>query len=73
MPIAVIVLLVTYVGNEAQMGAGTEQTDAAIRQRISPVATIELIDINAPLFTKLTRNLSPDLCCMSCGRCGGRT
>lgn len=71
-PIAVIVLLVTYVGNEAQMGAGTEQTDAAIRQRISPVATIELKDINAPRVYKTGQEIYHQICaaCHAAGVAG---
>lgn len=61
-PIIVIVLLVTYVGNGSQIGVGGEQTDIAVRQRIAPVASLELKDINAPRLYKTGQEVYQQIC-----------
>lgn len=61
-PIVVIVLLVTYVVNGSQVGAGGEQTDVAIRQRIAPVASYDLRDINAPRVYKTGQEVYQQIC-----------
>lgn len=48
-PIALIILLVMYVGGTKRDGAGSDALTAeAIAQRIAPVASLELIDASAP-------------------------
>jgi cytochrome c5 len=71
-PIVVIVLLVTYVVNGNQVGVGGEQTDLAIRQRIAPVASYELRDINAPRVYKSGQEVYQQICavCHTAGVAG---
>jgi len=48
-PIALIILLVMYVGGTKRDGAGSDALTAeAIAQRIAPVANLELVDASAP-------------------------
>ncbi|MFK7965186.1 MAG: cytochrome c5 family protein [Burkholderiaceae bacterium] len=48
-PIALIILLVMYVGGAKRDGAGSDGLTAeAIAQRIAPVANLEIIDASAP-------------------------
>ena len=48
-PIAIIVLLTTYVTSSRKTGAGSEGTTAAATMaRIAPIASLDLVDANAP-------------------------
>ncbi|MGI4813333.1 MAG: c-type cytochrome [Janthinobacterium lividum] len=48
-PVAVILLVVSYVSNFNQSGAGTESmTPKAIDERVAPIASVEIRDANAP-------------------------
>jgi cytochrome c5 len=48
-PIVVIVLLAVYVNNTTRTGAGTDSlSQAAVAQRIAPIAQVDIRDANAP-------------------------
>ena len=48
-PIALIIMMVSYVGTSKRDGAGSDGlTEEAIAQRIAPVARFELVDASAP-------------------------
>lgn len=72
-PIAIIVLLVNYVGNNALTGAGSSaMTDKAIAERIAPVATVDIKDANAPRVYQTGEQLYKAVCaaCHATGAAG---
>lgn len=72
-PIAIIVLLVNYVGNNALTGAGSSaMTEKAIAERIAPVAKVEIKDANAPRVYQTGEQLYKAVCaaCHATGAAG---
>ena len=62
-PIAIIVLLVTYVTSGRKTGAGSEGTSAqATAERIAPIAHFELVDANAPRELKAGKEVYGAVC-----------
>lgn len=62
-PIVVIIMLVNMVGSFIQTGAGsTAQTPEAIAKRIQPVATLKLVDANAPRIFKTGQQVFESTC-----------
>lgn len=72
-PIAIIALLVVYVGNSARTGAGSGGMSAeAVTQRIAPVAHVEVRDANAPHVYQTGEQLFKAVCsaCHATGAAG---
>ncbi len=71
-PIAVIVLLVTYVGNGNQVGVGGNSTEEATNERIRPVATLEIKDTSGPRVYKTGEQIYQQICaaCHAAGVAG---
>ncbi len=62
-PIAIIVLLVSYVTSGRKTGAGSEGTSAqATVERIAPVAHLELVDATAPREFKAGKDVFAAVC-----------
>ncbi|MCC7006462.1 MAG: cytochrome c5 family protein [Ottowia sp.] len=71
-PIAIIILLVTYVGNGNQTGVGGDDSAQAIYERIRPVVTLELKDPNGPRIYKTGEQIYQQICvtCHAAGIAG---
>jgi len=72
-PIVIIVLLAYYVDNSTRTGAGTDGlTDAAVAQRIAPLAQVEIRDANAPRIYKTGEEVYKAVCsaCHAAGAAG---
>ncbi|HXZ09124.1 MAG TPA: c-type cytochrome [Paraburkholderia sp.] len=72
-PIIIIVLLAYYVDNSTRTGAGTDGlTDAAVAQRIAPLAQVEIRDANAPRVYKTGEEVYKAVCsaCHAAGAAG---
>ena len=72
-PIVIIVLLAYYVDNSTRTGAGTDGlTDAAVAQRIAPLAQVEIRDANAPRVYKTGEEVYKAVCsaCHAAGAAG---
>ena len=62
-PIAIILLLVSYVTSARKTGAGSEGTSVqATVDRIAPVARLELVDANAPRELKAGKDVYGAVC-----------
>ena len=72
-PIVVIVLLAVYVNNTTRTGAGTDSlSDAAVAERIAPVAQVDIRDANAPRVYKTGEQVFKAVCttCHTAGVAG---
>ena len=71
-PIVVIVLLVTYVGNGNQVGVGGNNAEEATNERIRPVATLEIKDTSGPRVYKTGEQIYQQVCsaCHAAGVAG---
>jgi len=72
-PVAVIILLVTFVDSGMKRGAGTEaMSSGAIDARIAPVATESVVDANAPKPLKSGEEVFKAVCttCHTAGLAG---
>jgi cytochrome c5 len=72
-PIVVIVLLAVYVNNTTRTGAGTDSlSEAAVAQRIAPVAQVDIRDANAPRVYKTGEEVFKAVCttCHTAGVAG---
>ncbi|CAG4899440.1 c-type cytochrome [Paraburkholderia gardini] len=72
-PIVIIVLLAYYVDNGTRTGAGTDGlTDAAVDQRITPLAQVDIRDANAPRVYKTGEEVYKAVCfaCHAAGTAG---
>ncbi|CAG4903196.1 c-type cytochrome [Paraburkholderia saeva] len=72
-PIVIIVLLAYYVDNGTRIGAGTDGlTDAAVDQRITPLAQVDIRDANAPRVYKTGEEVYKAVCsaCHAAGTAG---
>lgn len=73
LPVLIIVLIVNFVTNEQQPGAGSDGfSDQAIVQRIRPVASVELKDVSAPTVPKTGEQVYAAQCsaCHATGAAG---
>jgi cytochrome c5 len=62
-PIIIIILLVNFVVSHAKPGAGSEaMSSGAIAERIAPVATLDLVDANAPKALKSGEEVYKAVC-----------
>lgn len=72
-PIIIIVLLAYYVDNSTRVGAGTDGlSDAAVTQRIAPIAQVDIRDANAPRVYKTGEQVYKAVCfaCHATGAAG---
>jgi len=71
-PILVIILLVNFVGHGTREGAGSTQTAEAVNDRIKPVASLEIKDLNAPHVFKTGEQVYQQVCaaCHATGAAG---
>jgi len=71
-PIIVIILLVNFVGHGFKEGAGSVTTTEAINDRIKPVASLEIKDVNAPRVYKTGEQVYKEVCaaCHATGAAG---
>lgn len=72
-PVIVIALLAYYVDNSTRTGAGTDElSDAAVAQRIAPIAQLNLRDANAPHVYKTGEQVYQAVCsaCHAAGAAG---
>jgi cytochrome c5 len=72
-PIVVIILLANYVNESTRTGAGTDGlSDAAVAQRIAPIAQLNLQDANAPHVYKTGEQVYQAVCsaCHATGNAG---
>ena len=62
-PIVIIVLLVNFVVSHAKPGSGSEaMSSGATSERIAPVATLDLVDANAPKALKSGEEVYKAVC-----------
>ncbi|MGH8777730.1 c-type cytochrome [Paraburkholderia sp.] len=72
-PVIIIILLAYYVDNSTRIGAGTDGfTDAAVAQRIAPIAQVDIRDANAPRVYKTGEQVYKAVCfaCHATGAAG---
>ncbi|WP_207003938.1 c-type cytochrome [Trinickia mobilis] len=72
-PVVIIILLVNYVNESTRTGAGTDGlSDAAVAQRIAPIAQLNLRDVNAPHVYKTGEQVYQAVCsaCHATGNAG---
>jgi cytochrome c5 len=72
-PIAIIILLVSFVTSKMQPGAGSEaMSSAATEARIAPIATLDLVDTSAPKALKSGEEVYKAVCttCHAAGVAG---
>jgi len=72
-PVVVIILLANYVNDSTRTGAGTDGlSDAAVAQRIAPIAQLNLRDANAPHVYKTGEQVYQAVCsaCHATGNAG---
>ena len=60
-PVAIIILLAVYVNNSTRTGAGTD-IDASVKERIAPVAQVDVRDANAPRVYKTGEEVFKAVC-----------
>lgn len=73
LPVALIILLASYVVNGARVGAGSDaMTAESIEARIQPVAGFELRDVNAPTVARSGEQVYQAVCtaCHAAGVAG---
>jgi cytochrome c5 len=72
-PVVIIILLANYVNESTRTGAGTDGvSDAAVAQRIAPIAQLNLRDANAPHVYKTGEQVYTAVCsaCHATGNAG---
>ena len=72
-PIAIIVLLATYVDNTTRTGAGTDELSSQdVARRIAPIAQVTIRDANAPRVFKTGEQVFKAVCsaCHATGAAG---
>ncbi len=72
-PIIIIILLAYYVDKSTRIGAGTDSlSDAAVAQRIAPLAQVDIRDANAPRVYKTGEEVYKAVCstCHATGTAG---
>ena len=72
-PVVIIILLANYVNESTRTGAGTDSlSDAAVAQRIAPIAQLNLRDANAPHVYKTGEQVYQAVCsaCHATGNAG---
>ncbi len=72
-PVAIIILLATYVNQSVRTGAGTNgMSDAAVEARIAPLAQVDIRDANAPRVYKTGEQVYQAVCsaCHATGNAG---
>ncbi|CCD40509.1 Cytochrome c5 [Candidatus Paraburkholderia kirkii UZHbot1] len=71
-PVAIIILLAVYVNNSTRTGAGTD-LEASVKERIAPVAQVDIRDANAPRVYKTGEEVFKAVCsaCHATGTAGG--
>jgi cytochrome c5 len=72
-PIAIIVLLATYVDNTTRTGAGTDELSSTeVARRIAPIAQVTVRDANAPRVYKTGEQVFQAVCsaCHATGAAG---
>jgi len=71
-PILVIILLVNFVGHGSKEGAGATDSAEAVADRIKPIASLELKDVNAPRVFKTGEQVYKEVCsaCHATGAAG---
>ncbi|CAH2786732.1 MAG: Cytochrome c5 [uncultured Caballeronia sp.] len=60
-PVAIIILLAVYVNNSTRTGAGTD-LEASVKERIAPVAQVDIRDANAPRVYKTGEEVFKAVC-----------
>ncbi|KND57748.1 Cytochrome c5 [Candidatus Paraburkholderia schumanniana] len=70
-PVAIIILLAVYVNNSTRTGAGTD-LEASVKERIAPVAQVDIRDANAPRVYKTGEEVFKAVCsaCHATGTAG---
>ena len=70
-PVAIIILLAVYVNNSTRTGAGTD-LEASVKERIAPVAQVDVRDANAPRVYKTGEEVFKAVCsaCHATGTAG---
>ncbi|QCP47733.1 cytochrome c5 family protein [Trinickia violacea] len=72
-PVVIIILLANYVNESTRTGAGTDSlSEAAVAQRIAPIAQVNLRDANAPHVYKTGEQVYQAVCsaCHATGNAG---
>ncbi|MGV2288363.1 c-type cytochrome [Trinickia sp. YCB016] len=72
-PVVIIILLANYVNESSRTGAGTDGlSDAAVAQRVAPIAQLNLRDANAPHVYKTGEQVYQAVCsaCHATGNAG---
>ncbi|SAK42775.1 cytochrome c family protein [Caballeronia hypogeia] len=70
-PVAIIILLAVYVNNSTRTGAGTD-IEQSVKERIAPVAQVDVRDANAPRVYKTGEEVFKAVCsaCHATGTAG---